>query len=222
MSVADGTPKPLRVCAYARVSTADQHCENQLRDLRAHAQQRGWTIVEEYVDQGWSGAKESRPSLDRLMHDAWAGKFQAVLVWRFDRFARSTAHLVKALGIFRSLGISFTSLQEQIDTGSALGEAIFTIIAALSQLERQNIIERIHAGLRRAKAAGKVLGPKMANLDMTKVESLIAGGSSIRAAAREIGASPETVRRRLSTANRAMAGNGTASTGARAKTHASV
>ncbi len=207
----DTITKPLRACAYARVSTADQHCENQLRDLRAHAQQRGWTIVEEYVDTGISGARESRPNLDRLMQDAWAGKFQAVLVWRFDRFARSTAHLVKALGVFRSLGISFTSLQEQIDTGSALGEAIFTIIAALSQLERQNIIERIHAGLRRAKAQGRKLGPAFADLDMARAESLIAGGASIRAAAREIGASPETVRRRLALAHRAMAGNGTTS-----------
>ncbi len=144
--MSDSTTKPLKVCTYVRVSTTDQTCENQLRDLRAHAQQRGWEIVEEYVDTGWSGARESRPALDLLMKAAWSGKFQAVLVWRFDRFARSTKHLVTALETFRSLGISFTSLQEQIDTGSALGQAIFTIIAALAQLERENIRERVHAG----------------------------------------------------------------------------
>ncbi len=204
----DTTAKPLKVALYARCSTLNgQDPEVQLAPLRAHVAQRGWEIGAEYVDVGWSGSRDRRPSLDKMMKDAWAGKFQAVLVWRFDRFARSTKHLISALETFRSVNVSFISLQEQFDLSSPIGAAMFTIIGAMGQLERDLVIERVRAGLDRARSRGVRLGPKFADLDMAKVESLIAGGASIRAAAREIGASPETVRRRLATAN----GNGAAS-----------
>ena len=110
----------MRVALYARVSTTGQDPEVQLQALRDHAKHRGWVIVEEFVDHGFSGAKEKRPALDRLMKAAWEGKFQAVLVLRFDRFARSTKHLTAALEKFRSLNINFISIQEQFDTSTPI------------------------------------------------------------------------------------------------------
>ncbi len=129
----------MKVALYARVSTEGQDPEVQLVALRAHAAQRAWQVVEEFVDRGVSGATERRPALDRLMKAAWAGHFQVVLVWRFDRFARSVKHLVAALETFRSLKVDFISLQEQFDTSTPIGQAMFTIIGAMAQLERDII-----------------------------------------------------------------------------------
>ncbi len=133
----------MKVALYARVSTDSQDPEVQLHALRTLTAQRGWEIVEEFVDRGYSGAKESRPALDQLMRAAWAGRFQAVLVWRFDRFARSVKHLVTALDTFRSRNVAFISLQEQLDTSSPspIERAMFTIIGAMAQLERDIIRE---------------------------------------------------------------------------------
>ncbi|TSA01618.1 MAG: recombinase family protein, partial [Nitrospiraceae bacterium] len=125
----------MKIALYARGSTKGQDPEVQLEPLRALATQRGWTIVEEFVDHGYSGAKERRPALDRLIKAAWTGAFQAVLVWRFDRFARSVKHLLTALEQFRSLKINFISLQEQFDTSTPIGHVMFTIIGAMAQLE---------------------------------------------------------------------------------------
>ncbi len=148
----------MKVCLYGRVSTGDQDPELlQLVPLRAHAAQRGWEVTGEFVDQGVSGAKERRPALDRLMKGAWTGQFHAVIVWRFDRFARSTKHLVTALETFRSIHVGFVSLQEQFDTSTPIGQAMFTIIGAMAQLER-DIRERLKAGLERARARGTRLG----------------------------------------------------------------
>ncbi len=147
-----------RVALYARVSTTDQSTDSQLLDLRRYVRERGWNIFREYVDEGISGSKDSRPALNELMNDAKKRKFSVVLVWRFDRFARSTKHLILALEEFKSLGIDFVSYQENIDTSSPLGSAIFTIISAVAQLERDIIAERVKAGLRRAKENGKRLG----------------------------------------------------------------
>jgi DNA invertase Pin-like site-specific DNA recombinase len=182
-----------RVGLYCRVSTGDQTCENQLRELRAHAQQRGWPIAEEYVDTGFSGAKESRPALDRLMKAAWAGKFQTVLVWRFDRFARSTKHLVTALETFRSLQVGFVSLQEQIDTATPLGQAMFTIISAMAQLERDVIRDRVLAGLKRARAHGRRGGRPRVRFDLARAQQLLAAGGSLRETARLLGVSKSTL-----------------------------
>src|SRR3989442_13992227 len=150
--------QPARVAIYARVSTLDQNTESQLLDLRRYAGDRGWNIYREYCDKGISGTKDSRPALNELMSDARKRRCDLVLVWRFDRFARSTKHLILALEEFRSLGIGFVSFQENIDTSSPLGGAIFTIVAAVAQLERDIIAERVKAGLRRAKEEGKRIG----------------------------------------------------------------
>jgi len=147
-----------RIAVYARVSTTDQSTDSQLLDLRRYTQERSWNIFKEYVDEGISGTKDSRPALNELMNDAKKRRFDVVLVWRFDRFARSTKHLILALEEFKNLGIDFVSYQENIDTSSPLGSAIFTIISAVAQLERDIIAERVKAGLRRARENGKKLG----------------------------------------------------------------
>ncbi len=138
----------MNVSLSARVSTHDQEPVVQLGALRAHAAQRGWQVAEEFVDRGSSGAKERRPALERLMEAAWAGQCQIVLVWRFDRFARSVKRLVTALDTCRALGVAFVSLQEQLDTATPIGQAMFTIIGAIAQLERDIIRERVKAGSR--------------------------------------------------------------------------
>src|ERR1700741_12823 len=159
----------MRIGIYARVSTKDQSCEMQLRDLRTYCAARGFDLVREYVDVGQSGAKDSRPKLNELMADARKRKFDAIVVWRFDRFARSTKHLLLALEEFRSLGIQFISYQENIDTTSPLGQALFTIVSAVAQLERDLIAERVRAGLRNAKAKGKRLGRPRVIVDRSKI-----------------------------------------------------
>jgi DNA invertase Pin-like site-specific DNA recombinase len=150
----------MKVAIYARVSTNDQQCENQLLALRPYCDQRGWEIANEYVDAGISGSKDSRPALNQLMEDARKLRFDAVAVWRFDRFARSTRHLILALEEFDHLGIKFVSFSEGLDTSSPMGRAMFTIISALSQLERDVLIERTKLGLQRARRQGKRLGRK--------------------------------------------------------------
>lgn len=190
----------MKVALYARVSTVGQDPEVQLVALRAHAAQRDWQVVEEFVDHGVSGAKERRRALDRLMKAAWAGQFQVVLVWRFDRFARSVKHLVTALETFRTLKVGFASLQEQLDTATPIGQAMFTIIGAMAQLERDIIRERVKAGLDRAKARGIRLGRPRVAVAAEKLETLRAQGLSIGEMARRLRCSRSTIRRCLSAA----------------------
>ncbi len=187
----------MKVALYARVSTNSQDPELQLSTLRSHAANRGWEIVQEYVDVGISGAKEKRPALDRLLKDAWAGKFQAVLVWRFDRFARSVEHLIKALQKFGSLKIDFISLQEQFDTSTPIGQAMFTIIGVMAQLERDIIRERVKAGLERARANGVRLGRPTAEAQSDQVKVLREQGLSLGEIAQRLKCSRSTVRRRI-------------------------
>ena len=142
----------MKVAIYVRVSTSEQTVANQRQALCEYCDRRGWQIVREYSDEGISGAKSDRPELNRLMQDADKGKFAAVCVWKFDRFGRSTQHLLKSLEVFKGLGIEFVSVSEAIDTSSAAGKMLFTMLAAFAEFERGLIIERTHAGLRRAKA----------------------------------------------------------------------
>jgi len=187
----------MRVGIYARVSTKDQSCEMQMRDLRAYCAARGFTIIREYIDIGQSGAKDSRPELNELVADARKRKFDSILVWRFDRFARSTKHLLLALEEFRSLGIQFISYQENIDTSSPLGQALFTIVSAVAQLERDLIRERVAAGIRNAKASGKQLGRPRRIVNHDEVLRLRAEGASLREIATNLGVGYGTVRLRL-------------------------
>ncbi len=178
-----------RVAVYARVSTSDQSTDSQLLDLRRYLFERGWKLFNEYCDNGISGTKSSRPALNQLMNDAKKRRFDVVLVWRFDRFARSTKHLILALEEFRNLGIDFVSYQENIDTRSPLGSAIFTIISAVAQLERDIIAERVKAGLRQAKERGKRIGRPEISVDEGEIRRLRAGGHSLREIAVQVGIS---------------------------------
>ncbi|MDA2937129.1 recombinase family protein [Acidobacteria bacterium AH-259-A15] len=184
-----------RVAIYARVSKViEQTNENQLLDLRRYVSDRGWPVYKEYCD-GVTGTKDSRPALNELMNDAKKRKFDVVLCWRFDRFARSTKHLILALEEFRNLGIDFVSFQENIDTSSPLGAAIFTIISAVAQLERDIIAERVKSGLRRAKENGKRLGRPRVIVDAGRIASLRAQGRSWAEISEELGVGKGTAQR---------------------------
>jgi DNA invertase Pin-like site-specific DNA recombinase len=175
----------------------DQSCDLQLRDLRTYCAARGLEPAREYIDVGQSGAKESRPKLNKLMEDARNRKFDAIVVWRFDRFARSTKHLLMALEEFRSLGTQFISYQENIDTSSALGQALFTIVSAVAQLERDLIRERVSAGIRNAQANGKKLGRPKSVVDRDEILELKVQGLSLRQIAAKLGVGYGTIRARL-------------------------
>src|SRR5271169_148039 len=187
----------MRIGIYARVSTKDQSCELQVRDLRAYCAARGFDLVREYVDVGQSGAKDSRPELNKLMDDARKRQFDVVVCWLFDRFARSTKHLLSALEEFRSLGIQFISYQENVDTSSALGQALFTIVSAVAQLERDLIRERVSAGIRNARANGRRFGRPRVEADLEEICQLRAEGFSLRKIAAKLGIADGTVRDRL-------------------------
>ena len=159
----------MRAALYARVSTADQNTQSQLLDLEQLARQRGWEVIETYVDHGISGTRTRRPALDRLMADALHHRFDVVVVWAFDRMARSTRHLLDTLDELHRLGIQFISLRENIDSEGPLGSALFTIIAAIAELERSLIRERVRAGMRRAKLEGRQLGRKPLELDRAAI-----------------------------------------------------
>jgi DNA invertase Pin-like site-specific DNA recombinase len=147
-----------RAVIYMRVSTLDQHPETQRHDLEQLAAQRNLQITEIYTDHGISGARAKRPALDRLLRDARQAKFDVVLVWASDRLARSTRHFLEVVDELTHLNVEFVSFREQLDTGGPLGRAITVIIGAIAELERNLIIERVKAGLRRARLEGRRLG----------------------------------------------------------------
>src|SRR6202521_2237035 len=174
--------RTMKVAIYARVSTANnsQDPTMQTRELREYAERRGWTVASEYVDIGISGTKEKRPELDRLMTDAHRRRFDTVVVWKFDRFARSVSHLLRALETFKSLSIEFVSLSEQLDTSTPTGKMVFTVLGAVAELERSLIVERVKAGLRNARAKGKRLGRPRKLADAARIAALRAQGRSWR------------------------------------------
>jgi len=184
-----------RVGLYARVSTKNhgQTPETQLVALREYVANRKFEIVHEYVDTGFSGAKDRRPQLDRLMRDAKLKKFDAVVVARFDRFARSTRHLILALEEFHSLGIDFLSLNECVDTSTPMGKMVFTVIGAVAELERSLIKERVVMGLERARKQGKQLGRPKIIVDREKVIRLREEGLSLRKIAEKLGIGKDSV-----------------------------
>jgi DNA invertase Pin-like site-specific DNA recombinase len=168
-----------RVALYARVSTLNnQDPEMQLAELREYACRRGWQIVEEFTDQGVSGCKESRPALNRLMADACRRRFDAILVWKIDRFGRSLKHLVNALAELAALGVAFISLRDNLDLSTPSGRLMFQIIGAMAEFERALIQERVRAGLRNARAKGRRLGRPRVIVDAPRIASLRTQGHS--------------------------------------------
>jgi len=186
-----------RVGIYARVSTGDQSTENQLLDLRRYVEQRGWRIGKEFVDHGVSGAKDRRPALDELMADARKRRFDIVLVTKFDRFARSAKHLLNALDEFASVGIDFCSLQDAVDTTTPYGKAMFTIIGAMAELERELIRTRVKNGVQKARERGMVIGRPRADFDVKQAAFLYSEGQSYSAIGKLLNVSRVTVARAL-------------------------
>ena len=185
-----------RAAIYARVSTlVGQSPAMQLDVLREFAARRGFEVVTEFVDHGASGARERRPALDKLMDAARKRAFDLVLVYRFDRFARSVRHLVTALDEFDSLGVDFVSYSESLDTSTPIGRAMFSIVGALAELERQIVVERSIEGQRRARARGKHIGRPRREVDERRILRLRGEGRSLRAIARETGVSRTVVTR---------------------------
>ena len=148
----------MKCAIYCRVSTRDQSVEMQLVQLREYAQRRGWEIADEYIDEAVSGIKKKRPGLDRLMADCQQRLVDVVLVWKFDRFARSVTHLTQALETFQSLGIDFISYSQNLDTSTPMGKMLFVILGAVGELERDLIRERTEAGRQVARTRGVKFG----------------------------------------------------------------
>ena len=202
--------KPVRAAIYARVSTASgQDVGLQIDELRDVANQRNYA-VSEFVDEGISGAKgeRERPGLERLMSAVRSGKVDVVMVWRFDRFARSTSHLLSALDEFQTLGVDFISLRENIDTSTSLGKAVFTICSAVAELERGLLIERVRAGVARARANGTKFGRPRHELDLRAAQVLIQQGHSVREVSDMLALPRTTLRRRLREADQSKSVDG--------------
>jgi len=185
-----------RAALYMRVSTVDQHPETQLYDLRQMAAQRGYEVVAEFTDK-ISGTKAKRPGLDQMMADARRGRFDVVLVWACDRIARSTRHFLDVLDDLNRIGVEFVSFREQIDTGGPLGRAIVVIIGAIAELERNLIIERVRAGMRRARLEGQHIGRNPLVLDHAAIVRDRQHGQSLRQVAKGHSISTATVQRVL-------------------------
>lgn len=192
-----------RAALYLRVSTLDQHPETQLHDLRGLAVQRGYEIVATYEDR-ISGAKAKRPGLDGMMADARHGKFDIVLVWAFDRIARSVRHFLEVLDELNHMEVEFVSFRENVDTGGPLGRAMIIIVGAIAELERSLIIERVRAGMRRAKLEGRRLGRPPLNVDRDALIRDRNRGQSLKQIAKLHGISKASVIRVLHQENQGM------------------
>jgi len=190
-------PAPRQTAIYVRVSTADQNVANQQRELEAVAARHGWEVVEVFSDHGVSGAKDKRPALDRLRQGIARKEFDMVAAWSVDRLGRSLQHLLGFLGELKAKGIDLYLHQQGLDTATPAGRALFQMLGVFAEFERAIIIERVHAGLRRAKAQGVRLGRPRTPVDIGRVVSMRAEGKSVRAVAKALGIAPMSVSRAL-------------------------
>ena len=191
--------RPIRAALYARISTLNhgQDPEVQLRELREFCQRRGFAIAHEFVDKGICGSREQRPALDKLLADCRKRLVDAVVVYRYDRFARSLRQLVNALDEFRSLGIDFISIHEGVDTSTPNGRLVFGIFASIAEFERELIRDRVRSGLAAAKAKGKRVGRPRVAVDVRRIASLRCQGRSWAEVSRETGISKGTAQRAI-------------------------
>jgi len=185
----------MRAAIYARVSTFDQNVSMQIADLRKLAAQRGFSIFREYVDEGQSGGKTSRPMLDEMLNDAKRGRFQIVLVWKLDRLGRSTSHLISLLEDFKAWRVQLISFGEGLDFTSTAGKLFYTLLGAFAEFERDTIRERVRAGLRHARARGKTLGRPRKAVDGPRIAKLRQSGLSWRKISAEVRVPVESARR---------------------------
>jgi len=188
---------PIRCALYVRVSTKDQECKTQVRQLTSCCRTRRWEVAQVFEDVGISGSQDSRPGLDDLMKKARQGEFDAVVVQRFDRFARSTQHLLQALQEFQSLGIDFISFSEGVDTSTPMGKLIYTFLAGIAEFERSLIRERVKAGIERAQEAGVHCGRPRVGFDVARAIKLSQEGLGVRRIAKQLGVSKSTIDRAL-------------------------
>ena len=194
--------KRVRAALYARVSTTGhgQDVGLQLDELRQVAAQRGWEAVE-YIDVGVSGAKDSRPALDRMLVDAREGRLDIVAIWKLDRLARSVRHLLDLVDRLNAWGVGLVSLRDaHIDTTTPSGRFTLQILGAVAELERALIRERVIAGVRRAQAAGKHCGRPKVDLDLRPALAMLGQGHGLKTTAKALGVSRATLRRRLAEA----------------------
>jgi putative DNA-invertase from lambdoid prophage Rac len=191
----------IKVATYSRVSTSDQHCELQVHELREYAVRRGWTVAGEYVDKGISGAKASRPELDRLMHDAGRRAFDVVLVYKLDRFGRSVRNCLDGISTLRSHGVRFLAVSQNIDTdeNNPTARLMLHILAAVAEFERELIRERVASGVANARRQGKRLGRPRRVFDRGRALELRQQGLSFPKIARELGVGLGTVVRSIRT-----------------------
>src|ERR1700730_4893666 len=191
MSKTHTTALDARAVIYARVSTFDQTPENQLLELRRYVEARGWTVAEEYVDRGVSGAKDRRPALDQLIAEAKRRRFDVLVCWRLDRLGRNLKHLITLLEELQGLGVAFVSLAEGIDATTPAGRLQMHILGAIAEFERSRLRERTTAGLARAKSQGRQLGRRPVNVPVTDLARV--AHLSVRAAARDLGIAQGTL-----------------------------
>ncbi len=182
-----------RVALYCRVSTPEQHIENQLLQLRDLSAKRGYEIAGEYIDRGFSGTKARRPGLDALMRDARRRKFDMVFVAAFDRIARSTRHFLQVLDELESMGVEFVSAREAIDTSGPMGRIFLTLIGAISSLERDLLCDRVRQGIARRRLMGLPVGRQPLDVDRESIVSARLGGLSLTETARRYGVSRASV-----------------------------
>jgi DNA invertase Pin-like site-specific DNA recombinase len=194
-----------RTALYCRVSTVDQHPETQLGELRQFAANKGFQVVGEYIDHGFCGAPVRRPALDRMMDDARRNKFDVLLVWSCDRLARSTKHLLQTIDELNGMGVQFLSQREAIDTEGPLGRAILVIVSAMAELERCIIIERVRAGMRRARLEGRQIGRARLDVNRRQVVEDRRSGMSLTQVAKKHGISRASVCRLVKEANHSHA-----------------
>jgi putative DNA-invertase from lambdoid prophage Rac len=195
----EAPPSILNAAIYARVSTQDQNCEMQVRELGEYVVRRGWQVSAEYIDTGWSGAKASRPELDRLMKDAALRRFDAVLVWKLDRFGRSVRNCLDGIENLRAHGVRFLAVSQSIDTDESNPTArlLLHILASVAEFERELIRERVRAGIKSAKHKGKQLGRKRVVFDRSRAEEMHQAGATVREIAIALQVGRGTVQRFL-------------------------
>lgn len=192
------TNKTIRVAIYARVSTADQNPEMQLLELREAAQHRNWTIYNEYIDHGVSGTREDRPALLKMMEAAKAGKIDAVMIWRLDRLGRSLRHVLSLLDELTSYNVGFLSLKDAgVDSTSPSGRLLLQLLGAFAEFEKNVIISRVRAGIRRAQKEGKHCGRPVVAVDVRPAVALLREGRSLKETSNILDVSRSTLRRRL-------------------------
>ena len=192
--------RPMRAALYARVSTTGhgQDVGLQLEDLRQIAAQRGWVVHQEFIDSGVSGAKTTRPALDRMLADAREGRIDVVAVWKLDRLARSVAHLLDLADSLNAWGVGLVSVRDaHVDTTTPSGRFTLQILGAVAELERSLIRERVVAGVRRAQAAGKHCGRPKCEMDLRPALAMLDQGHGLKTTAKALGVSRATLRRRL-------------------------